>query len=125
MINLIEKEKIILKLNPKKYFFTQGFLAFNFSFKKKIIVTNKRIVVSCSFFGFEKFKPMALSYWFQESDYNSETKINSAYILEHNIETNKKGNSFLKIKVNMKPKATIKIYDESVEQINEMIKENT
>jgi len=61
MINLIEQEKIILELNPKKYFFTQGFLSFNFSFNKKIIATNKRIIVSCSYFGFQTFKPMALS----------------------------------------------------------------
>ena len=66
-MEFLSGEKELLKIDPAKVLMYNK-MSFHYYWSKKVIITNKRVILSFTWFGVESFTP-ALSYFFDIKQY--------------------------------------------------------
>ena len=124
MMKFLPGEETILNLAPVKmlmYKWTIG----HFYWTKKVIVTNKRILISFQWFGIESFSP-ALSCYYNEHDYKNYKKFGDSLLVRYELGKGKILGEFIKLVVKQRfMNSNVKIYTKENYEIEKIIKRNS
>ena len=120
MIRVIDGEKELLSLTPVSLL-VYKWITGSFYWRKKIIVTNKRLIISFQWFGFESFTGSMSCYYIQK-EYEKYKTINDSIIINHEIGKGKIFGDYLKLTVKKLFKSKIKIYTHENHRIEHIIK---
>jgi 3'-phosphoadenosine 5'-phosphosulfate sulfotransferase len=123
MFKLLPGEKEILNIDPAKILMYKWFTG-SYYWTKKIKITNKRIIISFSWFGIESFNG-GISCFLNKKDYDTYKKYGDSIIIKHELGKGKIIGDYIKL-VTKQGFLSIntKIYSQS-HQIEEIIKKNS
>lgn len=126
-IKFLPKEQVLMSLYPAKILMYSWFGS-SYYWTKGVIVTNKRIIISFQWFGYESFR-RGISYYYNSGDYNIHRKslgLGASRIFNHSLGKGRFLGDFLKLIVTRKSgKVKIKIYTNRNKEIEQIIKQNT
>ena len=123
MINYLPSEISILLLAPVKLLIYK-WITGSFYWTKIVEVTNKRILISFQWFGFES-RSSALSCYYKLAEYKKHKKFGDSYIINYEVS---KGIFGERIKIVAKQgfmTYNMKIYTEKSKEIRRIIRENS
>lgn len=124
MVELLSGEEIMLNLAPVKMLIYK-WITCSFYWTKKILVTNKRIIISFSWFGYESFSP-AMSCYYNGNDSKTHKKFGDSLIIMYKLGKGRLLGDFIKIIIEGRIMNTnIKIYTNKNHEIEKIIKKNS
>lgn len=120
MFKFLSNERILSTIDPAKILMYKG-LTGTLYYYKKIVVTNKRIIISFNWFGFENFVG-AMSCFYNKKDYDKHKSFGDSLILYSELGKGWFLGKFLKIRIKQYGlRMNIKIYDEKDLMIKKII----
>ncbi len=125
MVHLLPQEKVIYRLSRVKVLYWK-WMTGTFYWYKKVLVTNKRIIISFQWFGREKFSP-ALSYYYKPKIYRlGGRQFTYGRLFEYHAGKGRFWGDYLRLKVGGQFFGmNIKIWTKKAFEIEKIIKKNS
>ena len=123
MVDLVAGERKFLYLDPVKMLI-YGWFGFSYYYNKKVIVTNKRVIVSFRWFECESFCG-ALSCYYKKKDFDKCKKYGSAFILKSELCKDIFKKNYVKLVLKHFIKFKIRIYGRRGSEIQKIIAKNS